>query len=90
MRRRPPNTWPADHEAYLLEMWGRPGMTPNAIAKSLGRTTAAVRAKAANMNLRMSLQVTPRRCLCGCGEVFLSHLPQAVNRINPLHASKLT
>lgn len=88
MRRRPSNTWPADHEAYLLEMWGK--VTAPAIGQALGRTAGAVRTKASNMGLRMSLPVTSRRCLCGCGEAFLSHLPPSVSRINPLHASKLS
>lgn len=82
------SSWPQKHVDYLRAQWGRD--SPNAIGMALGRTTPSVLAKAATMDLAMRKPVAkPRRCLCGCGEMFTSRLHPSINRIKPEHAERL-
>ena len=89
--RKPPqsaNVWTAHQTKTLIEMW--PYSSPTDIGATIGRTTTAVIAKAASLDLGKTVKtLVERRCLCGCGETFHSALPRSINRIKPEHASRI-
>ena len=83
------NVWPPHHTKTLIEIW--PFSSPKDIGATIGRTQSAVIAKAHALGLSRGVKVrTERKCLCGCGEIFVSALPPAINRINPDHTGRIS